>query len=249
MACISITRCVKVADSETDRTWYIGDTELVEGHEFVRMQMKDSDFCTFMAGSVHKCRNVNVLTDMKRLRTEATLKSLLPEDAEVSLFDADQRAETVGCKRQRRMNKARLDSGEAQATVTIDLPEFSSADGTVTPSLPAKVRTSLDRQATICIELTPGVVKYIRDAFVASIDAAGPGGGLATRSPNDVEHVRWRAARDAWVAERREDDGRRVTKAFKPKTKDCPIARDVSRQEALVWLVDGDGGEAAAAGA
>ena len=80
MACISISRCVKVADNQTGRTWYVGDTELLEGKEFVRMQLHDSDFCAFMSGSVHKCRNVSVLADMVRLRTEATLKAMLLGD-------------------------------------------------------------------------------------------------------------------------------------------------------------------------
>ena len=80
MACISISRCVKVADNQTGRTWYVGDTELLEGKEFVRMQLHDSDFCAFMSGSVHKSRKVSVLADMVRLRTEATLKAMLLGD-------------------------------------------------------------------------------------------------------------------------------------------------------------------------
>ena len=240
MAGITITRCVKIEDDQTGRTWYVGDTELLEGKEFVRMQLHDSDFCAFMSGAVHKCRNVSVLADMKLLRTEATLKAMLPEDGDVSLFDADQRAETIGGKKQRRMNQARLDSGQAPVMVKIDLPEFSSADGTVTPSLPALVRTSLDLQATIAIELTPDVAKYVRDAFEAQISLAGPGGGVGSRSPPDREGVRWREARNAWVAERRSEDGRRITRSFKPKVNDCTISKDESRQEALNWLANDD---------
>ena len=80
MACISIIRCVKVADGQTGRTWYVGDTKLVEGKGFVCMQLHASDVCAFMSGSVHKCRNVSVLADMVRLRTEATLKAMLLGD-------------------------------------------------------------------------------------------------------------------------------------------------------------------------
>ena len=98
--------------------------------------------------------------------------------------------------------------------VTIELPAISF-EGHEVPGLSMKVKRCLDCKLAVSVELRPDVLTYIR---IAMLDSFERGSNKRQRAEHDgrLHKIRWCNSRQAFIAQRPGEGGRRKLKIFKP---------------------------------
>ena len=227
MAEVSLERriCVHVHEGEGNKTypWALNKVDTVDGIEFIKLQKADRGFLRFLGSERYKSiENLIVLDQIRHLRSQATMKSVV--DAEANALFGDTKRQTL--LKRAEAHKA-AERGELPSMVTIALPEFRDSEGNVWPSLECKVIACLDPRQPVSVELRSVVLQHLRELvrnYHKEEDASGPASSA---------NCRWMRDRKAFIAKRMEN-GKMVCKTFRPEA-DTEDAKVEARCKGLAW--------------
>lgn len=215
--------------------WIAHSVELIDGTEFIQLVKKDSGLARFVSGTAYGARSMSFLETLRSQRTAASIELAKPGGN--ALFDEGPC--TKRARKSLKQNAAALHKkGELPAWVCLEQPGFEGVDGNQVPATTLKVKTALDLQTPLSVELAPEQLGYIREAMRAS-DKGG-----RQRARPEKNGLRWRAERRAWLASRWDPEaGKMVSRSFQPDDpKDNDDNKELARQRALAWVADADDG-------
>ena len=219
---VEIKRCICVHGPMDTAPWMISDTEVIDGTDFVALKRRDVGFCRFVAGKDwRKIPSMSFLNELQRKRTAETILSC----QSTSLFD-DALPTQAARKRARHDASKKADCGELKPWLSLSLPQLVCDDGTVVPACVIKVKSSLDTKEAVVVDLSVSTLSYIRKAMMMS---QKPEENIYAKK----DGARWRSDRNCWTVSR-EEDGKAVKKAFKPKG-DADEAVLDARDAAVAW--------------
>ena len=242
VAAVQISRCVHVQAADSKHSWIVNDIQSISGIEFVHIDIQNPDFCKFVRGKAHGCKNTMYLKTLKLLRSQKTMELAL-SDGSTALFASQNANQQSYSQRKRQLQSASAATarGDAPEFVDIVMPGFCDSDGAPVESITAKVVADLDNRAKLLVELNPAVLAHVRAAIAVSTldhvdDATDP----------KVLGVRWLADRKCWQAVRADADDsggkKKRSRIFKPQSADCPLALADAKARALEWR-QGIGGD------
>ena len=230
VATVSLSRCIQVQCPESKAAWVITDTETISGVEFVTLNVGDSGFAKFIAGSQHGIRNCQFLSDMKKMRLDSTCASV---NASASALFGDSSSDSPAsqnteyiAKRQRKQVVDTASKGVMPSWIEMALPDIDVDGGEVVPGITLKVKPALKSHAPLTVELNVQNLTYIRAACIKSLDAIS----TPPRARVGDNKVRWRNDRHGWLAIRHGDG---ITEQ-KGQTTKCHIATSLCTRPKLV---------------
>ena len=223
MAEVSIVRRVEVhvddgMGGEKPHPWSV-HVDMVDGVEFVKLQKADRGFQRFLGAPLE---NLGVLDQLRHLRSQATMQSVVDSEANALFGDT---------RRKQKMRKveaqAAQERGELPTMVTIAIPKTQDDEGNEIPPVACKVVANLDPRKPVSIELRNDVLLHLRLLVKSHDQKAG------ANQPASSANCRWMRDRNAFVAKRKEN-GKQVNRTFHPRenTEDAMIE---ARCKGLAW--------------
>lgn len=225
MSAITIKRQISIEFSTDQKPWIINDVETTAGKEYICINKRDSGFRRFATGDVKSTCTFAYVAELRRLRTQASLKASAPKEEANALFDEPDAAAPAAENRQRKKARLAVEGGRVPPVVTIMMPGYDSADGDPQPAKAAKVLFDINEHSNVKLELEQSVLQHLRGALLAEPAAAGP------KLP---AHCSWRKDKGCFVV-RKMVQGKRITKTFRPDGED-EEAKDQALTLAEQWL-------------
>ena len=209
---VTVMRTYVVEGGAVKRSpWLVKNYEIIDGVCFIPLHKMDTGFCRFVTGSQKDMRDCSWLEELKHKRARAS-RGAFASDSGPSLFDTAQPSKSER-RTQLQMQKLR-ESIDAASFVTIELPAISF-EGHEVPGLSMKVKRCLDCKLAVSVELRPDVLTYIR---IAMLDSFQRDSNKRQRAEHDgrLHKFRWCNSRQAFIAQRPGEGGKRKLKIFKP---------------------------------
>ena len=230
MADISIRREIVISWDGCTKPWYIQRVQVVQGHEFLQLQKRDTGFARFVTGDCKGMRHTRFLDTLRRKRTEASLLCC----SEASLFDSiPTKAARVQQKRKCVEAKTR---GEMPETCMIDLPGFYMEGVGEVSEITMRVLTSVDMNTAVSVEMTSDNLAYIRNAMRADAEDVVH----RSRASSFCKGVRWDGTRKAFMAKRKPDGDRKYKyRTFRPTDPDQELDCAAAQDRAIRWVDEG----------
>jgi hypothetical protein len=232
----TIKRCIQIHGGalKPNVPWTLGDTETVDGMDFVHIRKSDNGFNRFVTGK--KCgalRDAPFLDILKKQRNTA----MVTFHEEVNAFGV---VNLPPPWRARQMNFASRDK-EKPKILELDLPEVVGEEETAAAiTMKVKAPSSGIKADGVCVEVTVQNLHYIRIAMKASIGLKSGVRHCPTHpSSSGCQWVKRRKGATGYLATRYGADGKLVSKFF-------PSRNDDARTDADKWRAGEDAAEATA---
>ena len=232
---VTLKRTVSIECSGQNFPWVVSNVQIVDGTEYVALQRR-SGFPRFVSGSWQAARALRwtFLQELMKTRTQATLDAMSQTaDCPFGTIDVTSAAK----KRARKDAKTQAKCGQMPETVTVALPRITLENDTYLGPISFKMRSSIDIRDAPVVELDAHVLHYIKVGMMMAENSDDANHG---KGNSKGEGVRWRTARNCWVAVREHAK----YKHFKPADLNDEVAVQEARDKAARWAAgeDVDGG-------
>ena len=219
---VVIERRVTIYSKHAQKKAWTTVPELIEGREFITVLASDGGFSRFVSGKVKGCAHMSWLNELKRLRTEASIKSGVADDD----TSFQQGASSSELKANKKNAEIKQQMGALPKCVTVQLPDIEH-DGVIHKGIDMVCASCIEWRSPVKVELNPAVLEYVKIAMLSSDSK-----DKRARS-SEAKMVYWRPDRKRYIA-RRSSPEHVLYKSFKPQASDA-TSMDECRELAERW--------------